>query len=219
MEHTNELMSVPLANLARSPYNVRRHMAGQIEELAALIDAQGLLHNLVVTEPVVGRGPARTVRFAVATGERRRGALLLLQQRECLPPTQEVLCELAPPERALEVSLAKSSGREALRPADEFETLKALIDAGNGVAEVAACLGVSVLTVQRRLKLSALSPKLLALYRQDGLDQRIADATAALKKDALMAKAASMVAGNRWLPLAAGAAAVFGELEDGRWRT
>jgi len=35
---------------------------------------------------------------------------------------------------------------------------------------------VSVLTVQRRLKLSALSPKLLALYRRDGinLDQLMA---------------------------------------------
>ena len=39
--------------------------------VAALIDAQGLLHNLVVTEQVVGRGKARKVRFAVAAGERR----------------------------------------------------------------------------------------------------------------------------------------------------
>jgi ParB family chromosome partitioning protein len=41
---------------------------------------------------------------------------------------------------------------------------------------VAARFGVSVLTVQRRLKLSALSPKLLALYREDGinLDQLMA---------------------------------------------
>jgi ParB family transcriptional regulator, chromosome partitioning protein len=41
---------------------------------------------------------------------------------------------------------------------------------------VAARFGVSVLTVQRRLKLSALTPKLLALYREDGinLDQLMA---------------------------------------------
>lgn len=41
---------------------------------------------------------------------------------------------------------------------------------------MAARFGVSVLTVQRRLKLSALSPKLLALYREDGinLDQLMA---------------------------------------------
>ena len=52
MEHTKELLSVPLASLVPSRFNVRRHSVGQIEELAALIDSQGLLHNLVVTEQV-----------------------------------------------------------------------------------------------------------------------------------------------------------------------
>ncbi len=176
MEHTKELLAINLSNLVPSPFNVRRHTAGQVEELAALIDAQGLLHNLVVTEQVVGRGKARKVKFAVAAGERRRRALLLLQQKGRLPKAHEVLCELVPPERALEVSLAENSGREALHPADEFEAFKALIDKGKGVEDVAARFGVSVLTVQRRLKLSALSPKLLALYRQDGinLDQLMA---------------------------------------------
>lgn len=176
MEHTKELLSVPLANLVPSRFNVRRHSVGQVEELAALIEAQGLLHNLVVTEQEVGRGKSRKLKFAVAAGERRRRAMLLLQQRGRLPKDHEVLCELVPPERALEVSLAENSGREAMHPADEFEAFKALIDEGKGVEDVAARFGVSVLTVQRRLKLSALSPKLLALYREDGinLDQLMA---------------------------------------------
>ena len=176
MEHTKELMSIQVANLVPSRFNVRRHTAGQVEELAALIDSQGLLHNLVVTEQVVGRGKARNVKFAVAAGERRRRALLLLQQRGRLPKAHEVLCELVPTERALEVSVAENSGRESLHPADEFEAFKAMIGDGKGVEDVAARFGVSVLTVQRRLKLSAVSPKLLALYRQDGinLDQLMA---------------------------------------------
>jgi ParB family chromosome partitioning protein len=176
MEHTKELLSIGLSALSPSPFNVRRHSVGQIEELAALIDSQGLLHNLVVTEQVVGRGKARKVKFAVAAGERRRRALLLLQQRGRLPKGHEVLCELVPPERAREVSLAENSGREPMHPADEFEAFKALIDEGKGVEDVAARFGVSMLTVQRRLKLSALSPKLLALYREDGinLDQLMA---------------------------------------------
>lgn len=176
MEHTKELLSVPLASLVPSRFNVRRHSVGQVEELAALIEAQGLLHNLVVTEQEVGRGKSRKLKFAVAAGERRRRAMLLLQQRGRLPKEHEVLCELVPPERALEVSLAENSGREAMHPADEFEAFKALIDEGKGVEDVAARFGVSVLTVQRRLKLSALSPKLLALYREYGinLDQLMA---------------------------------------------
>lgn len=170
MEHTKELLSVPLSSLVPSPRNVRRHTVGQVEELAALIDAQGLLHNLTVTEHLAGRGKARKLRFAVAAGERRRRALLLLQQQGRLPKAHEVLCELVSPERALEVSLAENSGREPMHPADEFEAFKALIDEGKGIEDVAARFGVSVLTVQRRLKLSAVSPKLLALYRQDGIN-------------------------------------------------
>jgi ParB family chromosome partitioning protein len=170
MEQTKELVSVPLASLVPSRFNVRRHSVGQVEELAALIEAQGLLHNLVVTEQEVGRGKSRKLKFAVAAGERRRRAMLLLQQRGRLPKEHRVLCELVPPERALEVSLAENSGREAMHPADEFEAFKALIDEGKGVEDVAARFGVSVLTVQRRLKLSALSPKLPALYREDGLN-------------------------------------------------
>jgi ParB family chromosome partitioning protein len=176
MEHRKELLDIELSSLVASPFNVRRHTTGQVEELAALIDAQGLLHNLVVTEQVAGKGKAREVRFAVAAGERRRRALLLLQQRGRLPATYRVPCELVPPERAREVSLAENSGREAMHPADEFEAFKALVDEGRGVEEIAARFGVSVLTVQRRLRLSGLSKRLLTLYREGGinLDQLMA---------------------------------------------
>ena len=170
MEHTKELLSIELSKLVPSPYNVRRHASSQVEELAALIDAQGLLHNLVVTEQVVGAGKSRKARFAVAAGERRRRALILLQQRGRLPKSHQVLCELVPPERALEVSVAENSAREAMHPADEFEAFKTLIDEGKGIEDVALRFGVSPLVVQRRLKLAALSPKLLTLYRDDGIN-------------------------------------------------
>jgi ParB family transcriptional regulator, chromosome partitioning protein len=117
MEHTKELLSVPLSALVASPFNVRRYSHGQVEELAALIDSQGLLHNLVVTEHLGRRGKGKgkdagRVRFAVAAGERRRRALMLLQSRGRLSKDHEVPCELIPPERALEVSIAENSGRE-----------------------------------------------------------------------------------------------------------
>ncbi|MBT9495554.1 MAG: ParB/RepB/Spo0J family partition protein, partial [Paucibacter sp.] len=178
MEHTKHMLSVPLSHLVRSNDNVRRHSAGQVEELAALIASQSLLQNLVVTEQPLMRGRKLTMRFAVAAGERRRRAMLLLQQRGRLPKDHEVLCELVPLERALEISIAENSGREPLHPADEFDAFKALIDEGKGIEDVAARFGVSVLTVQRRLKLAAVSPKLLDLYRADdgtiNLDQLMA---------------------------------------------
>ncbi len=62
MNHTKELLSIELSNLVPSPFTVRRHPTSQVEELAALIAAQGLLHNLAVTEQMVGRSRARKVR-------------------------------------------------------------------------------------------------------------------------------------------------------------
>ena len=125
-----------------------------------------------------------------------------------------MLCGLVPTERAREVSLAENSGREPMHAADKFEAFKGLIDEGKGVEDVAARFGVSMLTVQRRLKLSALSPKLLALYREEGinLDQLMALTLSddhgvqertwfdAQQWDALVTAAALRLAGKRWLP-------------------
>ena len=43
MELGKEWITVPLSSLVASPHNVRRQTTTHIEELAALIDAQGLL--------------------------------------------------------------------------------------------------------------------------------------------------------------------------------
>lgn len=176
MEHTKELLSIKLSDLVPSPRNVRRHSTGDVQALAALIASQGLLHPLIVFERPSAAGKARKLRFEVAAGERRRRAMLLLQREGRLPKAHEVLCELVPPERALEISITENSGREPLHPADEFDAFKAMIDEGRGIEDVAARFGVSPLTVQRRLKLAALSPRLLALYRENGinLDQLMA---------------------------------------------
>ena len=178
MKHTNESILVKLSELVPSPCNVRRHAHGGIDELAALIDAQGLLHPLTVHEHVAGRDRSRKPVLAVSAGERRRRALLLLQRQGKLPADHEVACRLITVERAREVSVAENSGREPMHPADEFEAFKALVDEGRGIDDVAARFGVSPLVVQRRLRLAAVSPRLLALYRQDdkaiNLDQLMA---------------------------------------------
>ncbi len=176
MKHTKEMLLIKVEDLVPSPYNVRRYSVGQVEELAALIASQGLLQNLIVTEQVVGRGKRQQTRFGVVAGERRRRALLLLQERKALAAGHEVLCELVSADHAVEISLAENSGREAMHPADEFDAFRALVQQGRGIEDVAARFGVSPVVVQRRLKLAALSPKLLALYREDGvnLDQLMA---------------------------------------------
>jgi ParB family transcriptional regulator, chromosome partitioning protein len=162
MKHSTELLLIKVTDLVPSPHNVRRHSNGAVDELAALIAAQGLLHPLVVTEQAVGRGARRSMRFGVVAGERRRRALVQLQAQGHLPADHAVHCELVPPERASEVSLAENSGREPMHPADEFEAFHALVARGKGIEDVAAAFGVS--------------PRLRALYREEGinLDQLMA---------------------------------------------
>ena len=152
MEHTKELVSVPLAALVASPLNVRRYSSGQVEELAALIDSQGLLHNLVVTRQTRrlarGRGDCKgggstRVRFAVAAGERRRRALLLLQARGRLPKDHEVLCELVPPERALEGTRPGNPSCRHCREGSQSRRWSDAIQSGTSKVEVASTAAAS----------------------------------------------------------------------------
>jgi ParB family chromosome partitioning protein len=163
-------------DLASLPYMVRRYSAGQVEELAALIASPGLLQNPIVTEQVGGRGKRRQTKFGVVAGERRRRALVLLQERQVLATGREVLCELVNAGHAVEISLAENIWREVTHPADEFEAFHAMVEQGQVVKDEVPLLDVSLLVVQRRFNLAALLPKLLALYREDGdnLDQLIA---------------------------------------------
>ena len=67
--YASEFRSIPLARLALSPLNVRQTNAEQgIEELAALICAQGVLQNLSVCEdPEPSRRRERTY-YVIAGG-------------------------------------------------------------------------------------------------------------------------------------------------------
>ena len=84
MKHTKEMLLIKVEDLVPSPYNVRRYSAGQVEELAALIAAQVLLQKLIVTEKDVGRGKRQQTKIGVVAGDRRRLALVLLQERKAL---------------------------------------------------------------------------------------------------------------------------------------
>jgi ParB family chromosome partitioning protein len=159
---------VPLDRLFISEANVRKvHHEEGLVELAALIEAQGLLQRLsVVAQP--------DERFAVVAGGRRLRAMQVLAESGRWSASQPVECKLYEEAQAVQVSLAENSGREGMHPADQMEAFKRLIDgAGLTVAQVAGRFGVSPLTVERRLKLARLSPRFLDMYRADeiGNDQ------------------------------------------------
>jgi hypothetical protein len=77
-----------------------------------------------------------------------------------------VPCNALDAENPAEISLAENEVRQAMHPADQFDAFKTLADQGMSDEDIAARFGVSVAVVRQRLKLSRVSPKLIALYRK-----------------------------------------------------
>jgi ParB family chromosome partitioning protein len=154
-----KIKMISLADLITSPANVRKtNSMNGIAELAASIEAHGLLQNLQVREGTAGK-------FEVVAGGRRLAALKLLAKKKALAKDAPVACHVIDPDDAAEISLAENEMRQAMHPADQFEAFKALIDAGQGIEDVAAKFGVTPTVVRQRMKLASLSPKLTAIYR------------------------------------------------------
>lgn len=161
---------VALRHLRLDERNVRKDPPtdAEVEELAGLIDAQGLLQNLAVvaySEPVKGRGKGRSATHGVIAGGCRYRALMRLVERKRITLDDEILCRVVPESRALAVSAAENSGRKDISTADTVVAFADMVRAGAGVEELAVAFHLSPLTVQRRLKLANVSPKLFAMFR------------------------------------------------------
>jgi ParB family chromosome partitioning protein len=163
---SHEQMTIPLSKLSLSPTNVRRSERADIKSLAHSIKNQGILHNLVV----IPSGQGGKDRFEVVDGGRRLAALTLLREDGTIKASYGVPCQVVPDESAIAASLTANTERQDMSPADEFGAMKALIDGGKSIEDVAATFGVSPLVVKRRLKLANVAPRLIELYRQGTID-------------------------------------------------
>lgn len=162
---------VPLAKLKKSPRNARKvpHGEAAIEALAASIQHKGLIQNLVV-EPETKEDGTPTGYYLVTAGEGRRLAMLLRAKRKQIRKSEAVRCWLDTANDPSEISLDENVTRTPMHPADQFERFAELSnEKGWGSAEIGARFGVSASVVKQRLRLGAVSPKLLQVYREDGL--------------------------------------------------
>jgi ParB family chromosome partitioning protein len=170
MEHVIEsaLIRIPVRNLVLSPLNVRKKQGGGIEELAALIASQGLIHNLVVSEQT--KKGKKTGKYEVVAGGRRLAALNLLVSDGRLSKDYPVDCRVVGADEALELSLMENCGREGMHPSDLVMAYRNLTQAGLSPDEIAPRFGVSPLTVKRYLKLTNVSPVIFQLYAKDEMN-------------------------------------------------
>lgn len=165
------VLFVPLNKLKKSPRNARKtpHSEAHIEALAASIAAKGMLQNLVV-EPETNADGEPTGSYFVTIGEGRRLAQVLRVKRKQIKKTEPIRCVLDTENDATEISLDENVTREAMHPADQFERFRELADnRGWGAEEIAARFGVTAHVVRQRLRLGAVSPKLMQVYRDGGL--------------------------------------------------
>lgn len=169
-EQDSRILFVPLNKLKKSPKNARKvpHSEATIAALAASIQHKGLIQNIVI-EPEIKDGEP-TGCYLVTAGEGRRLAYQLRAKRKEIKKTQVVRCWLDTENDPSEISLDENVTRENMHPADQFERFHELSrDKGWGAEEIGARFGVSPDIVKRRLRLGAVSPKLIDVYRQDGL--------------------------------------------------
>ncbi len=169
---------IPLNKLKKSPRNARKtpHSEASIEAKAASIHAKGILQNLVV-EPEFDAEGAETGFYFVTIGEGRRLAQLLRVKRKQIKKTEPIRCVIDMQNDPAEISLDENVNRENLHPADEYERFRELAEnRGWGAEEIAARFGVTAHVVRQRMRLGAVSPKLMQVYRDGGvtLDQLMA---------------------------------------------
>jgi ParB family chromosome partitioning protein len=160
---------IPFNNLVLSQANVRHVKAGiSVEELAEDIARRTLLQSLSV-RPVLDAEGAETDMFEVPAGGRRFRALQLLVKQKRMSKTQPVPCVVRQGGLAEEDSLAENVQRVALHPLDQFRAFQALCDKGLDEEEIAARFFVNPSVVKQRLRLAAVSEKLLDIYAEDGI--------------------------------------------------
>lgn len=161
---------IPLNKLVPSEKNVRlTARENGIEELAASILAHGLLQNITV-RPQLDDENRETGRYEVIAGGRRLAALKFLATQKKIAKTAPVSCVVREDGSARELSLVENVQRVNLHPADQFEAFRRLNeDEGLGAEEIGARFGVTARVVRERLKLAAVSPRLVEQHRSGAL--------------------------------------------------
>ena len=165
----NRSSDIPFNKLVLSQSNIRRTKAGvSIEDLAEDIARRGLIQSIHV-RPVLDADGVETGMFEIPAGGRRYRALQVLVRQKRMNKTQAVPCVVKEDGLAEEDSLAENLCREALHPLDQFRAFQELREKGLSEEDIAARFFVTLTIVKQRLRLAGVSPKLLAIYGEDGM--------------------------------------------------
>jgi ParB/RepB/Spo0J family partition protein len=158
---TEELKSIPLAQIAPSPTNPRKTFdAAKLQELANSIGTKGLIQPIVV-RPYPALNPAGVnpngkglPKYELVAGERRFRASKLASLETILSVVREL-----DDVQVLEIQTIENLQRDDVHPLEEADGYAALMkSAGYDVDQIAAKIGKSTKYVYDRIKLLQLIP-------------------------------------------------------------
>ncbi|MQW87812.1 ParB/RepB/Spo0J family partition protein [Sinorhizobium saheli] len=164
---------IPFNKLVLSQSNVRRIKAGvSIDDLAVSIARRGLIQSLHV-RPVLDADGQETGMFEVPAGGRRYQALAILVKQKRLAKTAPVPCVVGDAASGIlmeEISFAENDERVPPHPLDQYRAFQTMCDKGMTEEDIAAAFLIDVNVVKQRLRLASISPVLLDIYAEDGIE-------------------------------------------------
>ena len=170
--------SAKLAKLTLSPINVRKRPDELLEipQMAADIEARGVLQNLLVTPVKKPRGT-----FEVFDGGRRLRGLLLLAERGAIDPeTYDVPVKVLVGDEATlsETSTAANFHQLKMTPAEECRAFQYFIGLNGDIDGVAKRFGLTRRFVEGRLRLATLAEPIFEALSNGAITLDVAKAYA-----------------------------------------
>ncbi len=161
MEQMTDAVTTTTFDKLLPPKRNHRKRFADIEGLAASIKQDGQLQNLVVRR--------ERKSFRVVAGERRYRAFMLLIEAGDLAPDHPIQIAIRA-DRGVDaerVALIENIQRQQLDPIDEAEGFQALLSDGMSYDDIAEKVGVSAMTVRRRIALASLCAEAKEAVRAD----------------------------------------------------
>lgn len=164
---------IPFNRIRLSANNVREtDVEAGLDELTHDIERREDLIQGLNVRAILDDGGNETGDFETPAGGRRYRAIARLVEAGRFPADGLVPCVVKKADAktsAIDDSLAENTFRLALRPLDQFQAFKRMVDGGMSTEEVASAYFTSQRYVDQRLALAKVSPKLHEVYAQEGM--------------------------------------------------
>lgn len=171
---------IPFNRIRLSNDNVREtDIEAGLDDLAHDVERREDLIQGINVRAIRDAEGAETGDFETPAGGRRFRVIARLVKAGRFPEDGLVPCIVKKADAktsAVDDSFAENTLRLALHPLDQFKAFKRMVDGGMSIEEVASAYLTTPRYVEQRLALAKVSPKLHAVYAENGMTLRMLEA-------------------------------------------